>query len=1080
MEIIPKSQIPKIIVALVKGIYGQSSHSPELTLIRKDDNELEVEIMMHISRIKGQSLVLGIARDITERKRAEKTQLSLSHDLKERVKELNCIYNISTLVDMHDSIEEILKGTVDLIPSAWHYPEVTCARITFDGREFETENFRETFWKQTCELIVHGKPRGSIQVGFLEERHDEKEPFLQEERALLKTISEGLSHIVERMQAQKTLQLSHDLLQIANRHTQITPLLEEFLAEIKNFSGCTAIGIRLLDREGNIPYTAYGGFPKEFYESESPLSIKSDQCMCINVIEGLTDPALPFYTENGSFYMNGTTSFLATVSEEDKGETRNVCNQYGYESVALIPIHHYNRILGLIHIADSRENMVPLDIVHALEGAATQLGIAIGRIVVEEALKEREKNYRQLADSITDVFFAMDADLRYTYWNKASEDLTGILKKDALGKSLYELFPGERGTKADKAYLEVLRTQQPQTIVNGYQIGGKGYVFELRVYPSSNGLSVFVKDITEQRKLEAERLLHSRAVSDAFSGIAITDMEGNYTYANKSYASMHGYAPEELIGSPVSMMIPEEYLRVYESQIIPGVLKGGWSGETVGKRQDGTTFDIRVSSSLIKDNEGNPIAILGISEDITEHKRAEKALQESRERFQALTESTSDWVWEVDVDNVYTYVSPKVKDLLGYEPVEIIGKTPFDLMPPEEAKSVAEKFRAIVDSLSPFERLENTNMHKDGRLVVLETSGVPIFDSNGCFCGYRGIDRDMTERKKAERELILKDNAIGSSINAVAITDLEGKLTYVNIAFLEMWGYEAEDQVLERHATEFWLSDEQTAKVIKILREEGEWFGELVGQRKDGTHFHAQVAASMVTDKEGKAYSMMASFVDISNRKRAEEQLKESLKEKDKLLNEIHHRVKNNLQVISSLVDMGKIDILDQKTVNLLDGIQSKIYSIALIHEQLYKSDNFNQIEMEGHIRDLVSYLTILYMGKKEITTVVKATEIYLSINQAVPFTLALTELITNAFKHAFNEGQKGTIVISMHRSAKGTILTRVKDNGIGIGGEVDIYNTNSLGLELVRTLVQEQLHGKIQVECNKGTEFTIEFQIPD
>jgi PAS domain S-box-containing protein len=139
------------------------------------------------------------------------------------------------------------------------------------------------------------------------------------------------------------------------------------------------------------------------------------------------------------------------------------------------------------------------------------------------------------------------------------------------------------------------------------------------------------------------------------------------------------------------------------------------------------------------------------------HKWVEDALRASEERFRTLTESTSDWVWEVDVDGVYTYASPKVKDLLGYEPEAVIGKTPFDLMPPEEAKRIAEEFRAIVDSQRPFARLENTNLHKDGRLVVLDTSGEPFFDADGRLCGYRGIDRDITERKKLDQ---LKDEFI--------------------------------------------------------------------------------------------------------------------------------------------------------------------------------------------------------------------------------------------------------------------------------------------------------------------------------
>ena len=164
-----------------------------------------------------------------------------------------------------------------------------------------------------------------------------------------------------------------DILKIANNNADLVPLLKGTVDYLKDFSHCTAVGIRLLDEAGNIPYQAYDGFSQSFYELESPLSIKSDQCMCINVIKGDVDPKLPFYTDGGSFYMNGTTRFLATVSEEDKGRTRNVCNQVGYESVALIPIRFENSILGLIQLSDPKENMVPLEMVEIVEKIACSL-----------------------------------------------------------------------------------------------------------------------------------------------------------------------------------------------------------------------------------------------------------------------------------------------------------------------------------------------------------------------------------------------------------------------------------------------------------------------------------------------------------------------------------------------------------------------------------------------------------------------------------------------------------------------------------------------------------------------------------
>ena len=130
--------------------------------------------------------------------------------------------------------------------------------------------------------------------------------------------------------------------------------------------------------------------------------------------------------------------------------------------------------------------------------------------------------------------------------------------------------------------------------------------------------------------------------------------------------------------------------------------------------------------------------------------RAEKALRESEEKYRSLVEATSDWIWEVDNEGVYTYTNSKVKDILGYEPGEIIGKTPFDFMLPNEQKRLSEWFRDTLEFRKPFEGMENTNIHKDGRHILLETSGVPILDTDGNLLGYRGIDRNITRRKLAE------------------------------------------------------------------------------------------------------------------------------------------------------------------------------------------------------------------------------------------------------------------------------------------------------------------------------------------
>jgi signal transduction histidine kinase len=216
--------------------------------------------------------------------------------------------------------------------------------------------------------------------------------------------------------AEEALQASHRFLEAANLHSEMQPLLKEFVAQVKELSGCEAVGIRILDQEGSIPYEDAEGFPQRFHEIESHLSIRRHECMCINVIRGKADSGLPFYTPGGSFYMNGTSRLLSEFSEAERGRTRNVCNEFGYESVALVPIRLGDRILGLIHVADHKVDAVPLDLVETLERIAMQLGTALQRVQSENALREAhddlerrvEERTAELAESNRSLLLEID------------------------------------------------------------------------------------------------------------------------------------------------------------------------------------------------------------------------------------------------------------------------------------------------------------------------------------------------------------------------------------------------------------------------------------------------------------------------------------------------------------------------------------------------------------------------------------------------------------------------------------------------------------------------------------------------
>jgi PAS domain S-box-containing protein len=277
----------------------------------------------------------------------------------------------------------------------------------------------------------------------------------------------------------------------------------------------------------------------------------------------------------------------------------------------------------------------------------------------------------------------------------------------------------------------------------------------------------------------------------------------------------------------------------------------------------------------------------------TEQKQVEMALRESEEKFRSLVENISDWVWEVDQNGIYTYVSPKVIELLGYKPEEVIGKNPFDFMPEQEVKRVSEIFQKIVESREPFSGLENINLHKDGRCIVLETSGVPIFNAAGNFLGYRGIDRDIAERKRAE-EIIKAEKEkfetyIESMADGLCVNDAKGTIVQVNKAFAKMFGYKSPEEVVGMGISHNVAGASQlsmTARFIETVKnKEPEIMDfEVICLRQNGSEFPVSFNIRNLWEKDEYVGSITVAR-DITERKRVEEMLRES-EEKHRILYE--------------------------------------------------------------------------------------------------------------------------------------------------------------------------------------------------
>ena len=270
---------------------------------------------------------------------------------------------------------------------------------------------------------------------------------------------------------------------------------------------------------------------------------------------------------------------------------------------------------------------------------------------------------------------------------------------------------------------------------------------------------------------EVEALLDATA-----DGLILVDVGGEVVRINPGLSDLTGYQPEELLGKPF------EALKIFDPSSIMDLLprlNAVLSGQRVSPfkvrivSKNGRTIDSRMQMSPWCQS-GSSAGIIAVLRETSEARGGSQLQPESEERFRDLVETTSDWVWEINEKGVYTYVSPKVTDILGYQPDEVVGKSQFDFMPLEEARRAVETVNTLVASQKPFKFIQMKKLHKDGRPVFLETSGVPFFGPDGRLQGYRGIHRDITERRKAEETVKQTydklESTVESVIKAIALT----------------------------------------------------------------------------------------------------------------------------------------------------------------------------------------------------------------------------------------------------------------------------------------------------------------------
>ncbi len=423
------------------------------------------------------------------------------------------------------------------------------------------------------------------------------------------------------------------------------------------------------------------------------------------------------------------------------------------------------------------------------------------------------------------------------------------------------------------------------------------------------------------------------------------------------------------------------------------------------------------------------------------------------------------------------YVSRNVIQF-GYLSEELMsGDIPFPALvhPEDMGRIILESREYASHSVDRFQ-LEYRIVSRGGDVRWVNDRMVAERDAEGSIAHYRGVVLDVTERKRVEEKLRFTQFAVDNTLSQAFWTTPEGRIFYVNDAACNSLGYTREE-LLGMTISDIGPSfpPEVFAEHWRELREKGSLILESSHRTKDGRVYPVEVNANHVVF-DGKEYNC-AFASDISERKRVEEELRISLAEKTLLLQEIHHRVKNNMQIVSTLLDLQSDSINDARVKSYFRECQNRISSLALVHEQLYQSGDFASVDFADYVHNLATRLFNSFAENPErVTLKIETDSVSLNIDQSIPCGLIVNELISNSLKYAFPDNRTGGIYVRLNSGPGDWITLTVADDGVGLPADVDFRNTQSMGLQIVCMLVR-QLQGELELRNGAGAAYTARFR---
>ncbi len=1070
--------------------------------LKKDGTIIYVEV--HGSRLeyRGRPAIIGTLLDITERRRAE-----------ERIRHLNRVYAVLSDINqaivrlkdpqqlflescriavekgemvfawigtydsstnrivpvahagMHDAYLDNLQLRLDdpataegpTIAAFREAHSVICNDIAADPRMafWRDEALRRGFAASAAfPLFVHGKPVGVFNLyasnpGYF----TEDELQLLEELAMdISFAIEAYRHDIERRQAEETLR---------ERESQYRTLFQS-----------APIGIGVADRDGNLIMYNQAMLDQGGYTADDLATIKNVASLYYE--SNAREEVLTLLQRQGHVYQHPVR-----FKRKDGSP---------YETLlTLTPINFQGKpcVQALVEDVTARKQ-------------------------AEKALAASEAELRALFAAMHDVVMVIDRRGVYRRIAPTRPELLYRPADELLGRSLHDVFVAEQAEFFLAAINQTLTTRQSTLIEYRLPIGGRMLWFATTISPMNDEETLWVaRDVTEWKQAREQMDMLADALRSVDECVSITDMNDKVMFVNEAFQRVYGYTAQELIGKHISIVRSPLTDESLYRDILPATLQGTWRGELFNRRKDGTDFPIFLSTSVVRDEHGTPIALIGVASDITERKKAEQALRESEEKFRSVAETAATAIF-IYQGEFLQYVNPYATTLTGYSQDELLQMHFWDVVHPEHREMILQRGLARQRGEYVPTRYEFKIMTKSGEERWLDfTAGVIQFRGQPAVLG---TAFDITDRKRAEEALRESEERyrkfFEQDLTADFIVTPEGKVLMCNPAYVKMFGFASEEEAMHTNILQLWPSPEKREEFVAMLsRERTLKYHPLELRHRTGRPVYAIANVIGIFDSDGTLQRIQAYLFDDTPRKLLEEQLRQAqkLESLGTLAGGIAHDFNNILGIIvgyASMIDPNAVD--PQKLSQTLDAINKAAQRGTSLVKQLLTFARKTETVLESVVvNDSIQEVAKLIRG-----TFPKTIEIETALQPGIPPIVAdvtqMHQVLLNLCVNARDAMPKGGVlairsstlplerIVPMFPKATASqyVHIQVADTGAGMDEATrqrifDPFFTTKgpgkgtgLGLALVYSIIETH-NGFIGVESRVGQGSTFHIYLP-